>query len=108
LAQILVSRGELDEAQRLVSPVLPEPAAARLDAQIRVALWLSEPADGSLGDAKLAAAQGRWREALEGSLSALGSEADDAKEAMLTIFLALGDGDPLVAEYRRRLTNALF
>jgi thioredoxin-like negative regulator of GroEL len=32
----------------------------------------------------------------------------EAREAMLDVFAVLGDDDPLVADYRRRLANALF
>jgi thioredoxin-like negative regulator of GroEL len=32
----------------------------------------------------------------------------DARQAMLEVFTVLGDEDPLVVEYRRKLANALF
>jgi thioredoxin-like negative regulator of GroEL len=59
--------------------------------------------------AKRLAAQGEWREALEGMLVALGDD-PDARPAMLEVFSVLGDEDEdgLVAEYRRKLTNALY
>jgi putative thioredoxin len=108
LAAILLSRGELDEARDLIAPLLPDRDAAQLDARVSIARWSDEPADGSLGAARRAAAEGRWREALEGSLSLLPDDPEPARSTMLTVFLALGDDDPLVQEYRRRLTNALF
>jgi putative thioredoxin len=108
LARILLDRGDLDEAEQLISPSLPEPEAAALQARITVARWSDLSPDGSLAEAKRAAAEGRWREALDRSLSALEDEPDEARQAMLTMFLALGEDEPLVPEYRRRLTNALF
>jgi len=69
--------------------------------------WRDVEGPGTLASAKRLAAQGRWREALDGMLASL---LDDpaAREAMLDVFAVLGDDDPLVQEYRRRLANALF
>ena len=39
---------------------------------------------------------------------ALGDDRDDARQAMVTVFAVLGDDDPLVVEYRRRLAAALY
>src|SRR5437867_92187 len=47
------------------------------------------------------------REALDAMLGALPDD-PEAREAMLDVFAVLGDDDPLVADYRRRLANALF
>jgi thioredoxin-like negative regulator of GroEL len=33
---------------------------------------------------------------------------EEARQAMVDVFAVLGDEDPLVAEYRRKLANALF
>jgi thioredoxin-like negative regulator of GroEL len=41
-------------------------------------------------------------------VSALSDQRDDARQALVTSFAALGDDDPLVPEYRRRLAAALF
>jgi len=91
-----------------VAPHLPDPEAERVHAQIEVSGWAALPADGTLASAKRLAARGRWREAFDGMLGSLQDERDDARQAMLTAFFALGDEDELVAEYRRRLTNALY
>ena len=48
------------------------------------------------------------REALEGMIAALPEQRDDARQALVTSFAALGDDDPLVPEFRRRLAAALF
>jgi thioredoxin-like negative regulator of GroEL len=41
-------------------------------------------------------------------LQALGEDRDAARDAMVTVFTAVGDEEPLVPEYRRRLAAALF
>jgi thioredoxin-like negative regulator of GroEL len=108
LARILTDRGELDQARQLVTPHLPDPEAERIHARVEVLGWTAEPLDGALGSAKRLAATGSWREALEGMLAALPQDRDDARQAMLTVFSAAGEEESLIAEFRRRLTNALF
>jgi putative thioredoxin len=108
LARMLVDRGALDEARPLVAKHLPDPTAEALHAQIEIKEWVSLPAGGTLGAAKQAAARGQWREALDAMLEALADDAGEARHAMVTVFAALGDGNELVAEYRRKLATALF
>lgn len=107
LAEILVRRGEVAEAEELVRPVLPDPSAERVMARIRVASWADLVPDGTLAEAKRKAVEGRWRESLDAMLAMLPGEAE-AREAMVDVFAVLGDEDPLVVEYRRKLANALF
>jgi putative thioredoxin len=108
LARILVDRGEVDEARDLVAAHLPDPDAERVMATVRLKGWQSSPDDGGLGSAEIAAAAGAWRKALDGMLAVLPRDRDAAREDIVTVFMILGDEDPLVAEYRRKLTNALF
>ncbi len=108
LATILLDKGVLDEARPLVMQHLPDPGAEHLHAKLEVAEWASEPADGTLGAAKHAAAAGRWTEALDGMIGALTDDRDAARQALITSFAALGEDEPLVAEYRRTLAAALF
>lgn len=108
LGRILVDRGDLQEAKDLLTPFLPDPEAERLMATIRVRGWGAAPGEGALGHARSLAASGRWREALDAILGELGSERDAARATMLDAFAALGDEDPLVIEYRRKLASALF
>jgi len=108
LAGILVGRGAFDEARPLVMQHLPDPEAEHLHALIEVAEWVTEPPDGAVGRAKHDAAAGRWREALDGMLAGLDHDRDAARPALVTAFAALGDEDPLVPEYRRRLAAALY
>ena len=42
------------------------------------------------------AAQGKWREALDGMLGAVQDDRDAARQAMVTVFAVLGDEDELV------------
>jgi putative thioredoxin len=107
LADLLARRGELTEAEELVRPVLPDPGAERVMARVRVASWGDLSPDGTVASAKRHAAAGRWREALDGLLQTLPHEAE-ARQAMVDVFAVLGDEDPLVPEYRRKLANALF
>jgi putative thioredoxin len=107
LAGLLVERGELAEAEALVRDLLPDPAAERIMARMRVAGWVDLHDAGTLPSAKRLAAKGMWREALDGMLGAL-SDDPDARAAMIDAFAVLGDDDELVAEYRRKLANALY
>ncbi len=107
LGRILADRGELDAAREMALPLLPDPDAARLVVAVRVSEWTSLDQTSTLASAKRLAAQGRWREALDGMLGALQVDSS-AREAMLDVFSVLGDEDSLVPEYRRKLANALF
>jgi putative thioredoxin len=108
LARLLLARGDVDEARPLVMRHLPDPEAEQLHAEIEVRGWALEPANGTLASARRLAAKGAWREALDGMLGALQDDRDDARQAMVTVFAALGEEHELVAEYRRKLTAALF
>ena len=108
LGRILVDRGDVDEARTLLGPFLPDPDAERLLAAARVQGWGTSPGDGPLGEARALGAAGRWREAFEAMLQQLPQDRDGARDTMLDGFAALGDEDPMVIEYRRKLANALF
>lgn len=107
LAELLVDRGDNAEAMELVRTLLPDPRAVRVGAIVEIAGWAEVDEPGTLASAKRLAAKGRWRDALEGMLGALGDD-PSARDAMLDVFAAVGDDDPLVAEYRRKLASALF
>jgi putative thioredoxin len=108
LGRILVERGESAEARDLVGRFAPDPEAERVLSTIRVREWGALDEVGMLASAKLLAAAGRWREALDAMLGALGDGREEASAAMRDVFAVLGDEDPLVTEYRRRLASALF
>jgi putative thioredoxin len=107
LARILAERGDADEARQTLMPLLPDPEAERVLARLEVASWASAAEPGTLASAKRLAAQGRWREALDGMLGALRDD-PDARRTMLEVFSVLGEEHELVAEYRRKLASALF
>ena len=108
LAGLLIARGEMDEARPLVVKHLPHPDAESLHARMEISEWAAEGGPGTLASAKRLAAKARWREALDAMVGALAEDRDGARQAMVTVFAVLGDGDPLVVEYRRRLAAALF
>lgn len=112
LARAAADRGDLEEARGLLAPLRPDPEAERILAAIEVSEWAARaPADGALGEATRAAAEGRFEEAL-GSLLGIvregGEDRDAAREAIVKLFAVLGDADALTAEYRRKLAAALF
>lgn len=107
LGRVLAETGRDPEARETLMPLLPEPEAERLLARLEVRSWASVDGSGTLASAKRLAARGRWREALDAMLGALRDDAD-ARRAMLEVFAVLGDEEELVAEYRRKLANALF
>lgn len=108
LGRILVDRGEDDAARDLVTRFAPDPEAERVLSIVRVHGWASLEGVGTLVSGQRLAAAGRWREALDGMLGALADDREEASAAMRDVFAILGDEDPLVAEYRRRLASALF
>jgi putative thioredoxin len=108
LARILIARDDVDEARPLLTAQLPDPEAEHLLAGIEVAGWATLSPDGPLAEARRAAARGEWAAALDAMVAALADDKDDARQALLTSFAALGDDDPLVPAYRRKLAAALF
>ena len=108
LARILVDRAELDAAEELAARHRPDPEAERVLAWIEMRRWLDAPADGTLGHAKRLAASGDLAGGLAGMLQALSEDRDAARDAMVKVFTAVGEDDPLVGEYRRLLARALF
>jgi putative thioredoxin len=107
LGRVLAETGRDEEARQTLMPLLPDPDAERVLAQLEVRSWAGVAEPGTLASAKRLAAQGRWREALDGMLGAIADD-PDARPAMLDVFSVLGDEDPLVPEYRRKLASALF
>jgi putative thioredoxin len=108
LARILVDRGDLDEAEQLLARHRPDPEAEKLLASIVLQRWVDAPADGVLGEAQRVVASGDLSGGLAGLLQALKEDREPARDAMITVFTAVGDEDPIVQEYRRLLSAALF
>jgi len=112
LGRLAVVRGVSDEARKLLEPLRPHPEAERLLAAVSVSEWGSPDGEGPLAGAERAAAEGRYREALEIFVAAVQNGSDEekraAREAMLKVFAVLGEDDALTQEYRRKLAAALF
>jgi putative thioredoxin len=108
LARILAERGELDEAEGLVSKHRPDPEAEKVLATTALRRWANTSENGILGEAKRLVATGDVIGGLAGMLQAVEQDRDAARDAMITVFTAVGDEDPLVQEYRRLLSAALF
>jgi putative thioredoxin len=118
LAALLIDRGDVDEARQLLARVSTTPEVAKLLAEIELAELRTDAAAGD-DPAAAAAAAGDYRGALEVYLERVRTPAGDdaasvaasrdaAREAMVRIFTALGNDDPLVAEFRPKLSAALF
>lgn len=108
LARILAERDDLDQAEQLLGKHRPDPEAEKLLASIAVRRWADAPADGVLGEAQRVVASGDLSGGLAGLLQALKEDREAARDAMITVFTAVGDEDPVVQEYRRLLSAALF
>lgn len=109
LARVLMDRGEVDEARRLLAVLPPDDEVRALSADLE----LRDAAGNGTEVGRLAAlaSQGRTRDALEGCLRLIredGDQRDPARDLMLRLFEVLGDGDPLTREFRPRLASALF
>lgn len=107
LARLLADRGDFDEAEALVQPLLPAQEAEHVMSIVRVGRWTQTSPDDPLAEVKRRASEGYWQEALD-TLLASAREDADARQAMVDIFAYLTDEDPVVPEYRRKLANALF
>jgi putative thioredoxin len=111
LARLALDRQAPAEAVELLRPVEHDPAAAEPLARARLALEAAEPGS-RFATAARRAADGRPDDALAELLAAVregpGETREHARGLMLDVFRLLGEGDPLVARYRRNLTNALF
>lgn len=128
LARLLIEDERLPEARKVFERVGPEAAESDAGRAVRARLDLSEDAgDVSELESRLEAdpgdhatrielgrslvAAGRQADGLEHLLEVVkadrGFEDDAARKAMLEVFEALGDEDPVTQEYRQRLQMVL-
>jgi putative thioredoxin len=110
LAQILLGRGETEEALALLRPVEHDRVAAGLLARAELA---DDPAaPPSVAAALAALARGEHEAALAGLLEAVvasnGELRDRVRRVMVGVFGELGDDAPLSVGYRRQLARALY
>lgn len=127
LGRALVLQGDDEAAETLRRVPAGSKGYAEAQALLQVGAFLQmangarTSGDSGEPDARLAAAatlgrEGNWEAALQKLLEIVqregvakeGSIGDRARDTTLAIFTFLGDGDPLVARYRRQLANALF
>jgi putative thioredoxin len=104
LARLLLRRGEAEEALSLLEGVTGDFVAEGLAARARLA------GQEDLAPAFEAWDRGDHATALELLQAALADpeRRDDIRRVMVAIFTELGTDDPLVREYRRRLSAALY
>lgn len=122
LAALLLDRGENDAALEVLSKLAKSETVRRLEAAARLATEggdldaLAAAAEsGSDADrlawGKALASTGQVPEALDaliGVVSERGDAADDARMVVLDLFELIGQTNPVVSEYRRKLASALF
>ena len=108
LGRLLAERGSSDEAVALIKPHLPDADAERVMAIVTVNGWADLVEQDLLSHAKRTAAAGSWSQALDQMLAILPESRDSVREAMVTVFAVMGDDEPTVNTYRRKLTAALF
>ena len=77
-------------------------------AQVLVRGWGQLTSSDPLERARVAAAQGRTKEALDAMLAVFDADPDAARQAMVDVFTALGPEDPVVIAYRPKLAARLF
>jgi putative thioredoxin len=109
LADLLASRGELEEARALLGRIPAEGSGRRVVAELDLRAAAGEPSE--LGGAAADALDGNPRAALDRCLRVISSDGEgreEARELMLRIFALLGDDHPLTHEYRSRLASVLF
>jgi putative thioredoxin len=92
LAELLVARGDQEEALSLLARIPESPETRRIAALARTGGTI--PQDGM--EAKL------------DSLLARVKQDEDARREFVDLLEVMGSDDPRTAEYRRRLTSALF
>jgi putative thioredoxin len=105
LAQLLLSRGERDEALELLEPVHGSFQADGLAARIRL------EGDGKLADAFAALDEGDLQRGLDellGALESANGDREDIRRVIVGVLDALGPDAQLARDARRRLAAALY
>lgn len=93
-ARAAIEAGDLEEARRLIAPLLPEEEAARMEAEV---------------DLREAGVPGDYEAALDRLLGEVrAGDRGAARDLMVKIFRVLGDEHPLTRRFRPALARALF
>ncbi len=108
MAHILIDKGEVAEAAVYLAPAEHDPIAAGLLARTR--LMGSDVPDIQAGLAAIARED--WQQAFASLIDAVTAstdrrQRDDLRKMLIGQFRELGDGHPLVPEYRKRLARAI-
>src|SRR5437764_5989791 len=107
LARALLARGERDEAERVLEPVIGDFQADGLKARLR----LEDAGEPDLGEAFAALDAGEVERGIDLLLEAIPSadgRKDDIRQVVVSILDELGVEHPLARETRRRLAAALY
>jgi len=107
LARALLARGERDEAERVLEPVIGDFQADGLKARLR----LEDAGEPELSEAFAALDAGDVERAIDLLLEALPSadgSKDDIRQVVIAVLDQLGVEHPLARETRRRLAAALY
>jgi putative thioredoxin len=107
LARALLARGEREEAERVLAPVLGDFQADGLKARLR----LEDAGEPDLGEAFAALDSGDVERGIDLLIEALPSgdgRKDDIRQVVVSVLDELGVEHPLARETRRRLAAALY
>lgn len=132
LARVALAQGRVDDARKILDELKQrgflEPEAEKLQADLDLRTFRQET--GDLGQVQAAAAAnpndldlqlnlaealaaaGKYQEALETALHLIqidrGRFGETARKVMLDVFRVLPEDSPLISEYRRKLSTALY
>src|SRR3954471_4048829 len=107
LARLLLERGEREEAERVLQPVVNDFQAEGIKARLR----LQDAGEPDLQDAFAALDQGDVERAIDLLLEALPTSdgrKDDIRQVIVAVLDQLGVDHPLARDARRRLATALY
>jgi putative thioredoxin len=132
LARLLLSQNRVDEVHALIDPLAERGLLSSDGEELKAELALSEQGDPSIGldELRLSVEQnpkdlavrlefagalgraGKHEEALAQALSIVEDDPESyggqARELMVNLFQILGEDSPLVTQYRRKLSRALY
>lgn len=109
LAHLLIDRGDVTEAAEILAPVAHDPVAAGLIARCR----LTGTDDPNVQAGLAAIAREDWEHGFGSLIDAVATLTDragrdDVRAILIGQFREMGDQDPLVGEYRKRLARAFY
>ncbi len=110
---ILKPLGHLEEADKLLSIIYFKEFSSKNIEEVRNAIGKSpEDLDNHLNLANQYAMAGNYRESMEEFLEVVRRDKkykdEEARKSILKIFIILGNENPMVAEYRKKLSSILF